>query len=538
MAPKKILMPHGQRSTRLVLAGIIAIGVLLAAAFAIRSTYTGSGRVGVGASDDEASSVGSSGADESAAPPPASHPRATHGAQVYVAPDGKADGDGSKNHPWDLASALSRQSKVKAGDTVWLRGGVYKGTFKSRLAGTEDKPILIAQFTNERATIDGSLMVDGEWTIFWGFEVTNTNTDRANERPTGVEVNGAHTKFINLVVHDGGNGFGFWSSALDSELYGNIVYNNGWREIDRGHGHGIYTQNEEGTKLIRDNVIFNQYGWGIHAYTEEGALDGLDFEGNVSFDNGAPAGARYDNILVGGRQPASRITLVSNYTYETPGDGDAKPNVRLHYEATNNKDLTVKDNYFAGGSPVASVADWLNVTLTGNTFYGAKQLLELGMPQGINASAYAWDNNTYDGAGRASAFSFQGQSLDFAAWQNATGFDRASSWNVVAAGHTGGERVFVRPNLYEPGRAHIVVYNWDKRESVDADVSGILQRGAKYEVRSAQNFFGTPVLSGTYDGKPLHLPTTAQKIAKPVGANFNPPQTAPEFNVFVLLKTS
>lgn len=530
-------MPRGQRSTRLVLAAVIAVFcVLLAAAFAIRSTHTGGARGEVAAGDGEAGG-GSPDADNSAAPPPPSRPRATRGAQLYAAPDGRADADGSRNHPWDLASALSRQSKVKPGDTLWLRGGTYKGRFKSRLAGTEGQSILVAQLTNERATIDGSLTVNGEWTTFWGFEVTNSDTDRGNERATGVEIDGAHTKFVNLVVHDGGNGFGFWSSAVGAELYGNIIYNNGWRELDRGHGHGIYTQNEEGTKLIRDNVIFNQYGWGVHAYTEEGALDGLQFEGNVSFDNGAPAGARYDNILVGGRRPAERITLVSNYTYETPTEGDAKPNVLLHYEAANNKDLAVRDNYFAGGDPVASVADWLSVTMTGNTFRGSKRLLELSLPEGVAASAYAWDNNHYE-SDRASSFSFQGQTLDFAGWQGATGFDRGGGWNVVGAGGAGGVRVFVRPNLYEPGRAHIVVYNWDRTASADADVSGVLQRGAKYEVRSAQNFFAAPVLAGVYDGKPLRLPLTPRKIARPIGASLDPPQTAPEFNVFVLLKAS
>lgn len=531
-------MRRGQHPTRLVLACVVALCVLLAAAFAIRSTHMG-GRVGVeaNAGEGDAANVETADAGESVPPPP-SHPRPLRGAQFYAAPDGVAGGDGSKNHPWDLASSLSKQSKLKPGDTLWLRGGTYKGRFKSRVAGTEGQPILVAQSTNERATIDGSLTVDGEWATFWGFEVTNSNMDRTSERPTGVEINGAHTKFVNLVVHDGGNGFGFWSSAVDSELYGNIIYDNGWREIDRGHGHGIYTQNEEGTKLIRDNLIFHQYGWGVHAYTEEGALDGLRFEGNVSFDNGAPAGARYDNILVGGRQPAERITLVSNYTYETPAEGEMKPNVRLHYEAANNKDLTVRDNYFAGGDPVASVADWLTVTMSGNTFYGSKRLLELSLPQGVAASAYAWDGNTYYGAGRAAALSFQGQPLDFAGWRAATGFDAGSSWNFVEAGRPAGGRVFVRPNLYEPGRAHIVVYNWEKSESVDVDVSTVLQRGAKYEVRSAQNFFGAPVLAGTYDGKPLRLPMSAQRIAKPVGANFNPPQTAPEFNVFVLLKAS
>ncbi|HEX8116261.1 MAG TPA: hypothetical protein VF521_03245, partial [Pyrinomonadaceae bacterium] len=383
-------MRAGRPSDKLALAAAVALCALLAAVFSVCSTRTGGAGANAHDGAPDSSSVETLKAEESAAPPP-SHPRAARGAQFYVAPDGKAEGDGSRNRPWDLASALSKQSKAKPGDTIWMRGGAYKGSFKSRLAGTPEKPILVAQFTNERATIDGSLTVDGEWTTFWGFEVMNSDTDRNRERPTGVEVNGAHTKFVNLVVHDCGNGFGFWSSAVDSELYGNIVYHNGWRETDRGHGHGVYAQNEEGTKLVRDNLIFRQYGWGVHAYTEEGALKGLQFEGNVSFDNGAPAGARYDNILVGGRQPAERVALVSNYTYETDGGGESKPNVRLHYKAPDNRDLTARDNYFAGGSPVASVADWLSVTMEGNTFYGTGRLLELSLPQGVGPAAYAWD---------------------------------------------------------------------------------------------------------------------------------------------------
>ncbi|MFL6227684.1 MAG: hypothetical protein ACJ741_02780 [Pyrinomonadaceae bacterium] len=531
-------MRHARRSNSLLLlACVVALCALVAVAFVVRSTRTGGALLHGGViRDGEASGVEPPDAGDYAVPPP-SRPRATRGSQFYSAPDGSADGDGSKSRPWDLGSALSKQSKLKPGDTLWLRGGVYRGTFRSRLAGTAEKPTLVAQSPGERATIDGSLKVFGEWATYWGFEVTNSNADRTAERPTGVEIEGAHTRFVNLVVHDTGNGFGFWSSAVDSELYGNLIYHNGWSGIDRGHGHGIYTQNEEGTKLIRDNVIFEQYGWGIHAYTEEGALRGLYFEGNVSFDNGAPADARYDNILVGGRQPAERVSLVSNFTYETPASGETKPNVRLNYESTDNKDLTAKDNYFAGGDTVASVGGWLSVTMTGNTFRGRKQLVELSLPQGVAPSAYAWDGNTYCGSDAASPFGFEGRALDFTGWQGATGFDRTSSGSA-AGGQACGVRVFVRPNLYEQGRANVVVYNWERRGEVEVDVSGVLVRGAKFEVRDARNYFGAPVVAGTYDGKPLRLPVGARRVALPVGAHAASPQSAPEFGVFVLLSAS
>lgn len=472
--------------------------------------------------------------------PPPSRPVPTKGAQFYAAPDGRPDGDGGKARPWNLATALAQPAKVKSGDTIWLRGGTYKGNFSSRLSGSEGQPILLGQLADERATIDGSLTVQGAWAIYWGFEVLDSDPDRTKERPTGVEVFGAHTKLINLIVHDCGNGIAAWSPASDAEVYGNIVYNNGYQTSpdERGHGHALYTQNEEGTKLIRENVMFNQYGWGIHAYTEEGEINGFLFEGNASFNNGAPTaqGARYDNILVGGERPAARITLDSNYTYQTLDSPDAKPSVRLHYGSTNNQDLTVRNNHFVGSSLAASVRDWQSVTMTGNFFYSPKRLLEVGLPPGVLAASYTWDRNTYLQGRGAGAFNFQDDPLDFAGWQRATGFDRNSRWLNNPQGRPEGVEVFVRPNRYEAGRAHVIVYNWDLKESVEVSPGGVLPVGAKYEVRDAQHFFGSPVASGTYDGKALRLPMTGLKVAPAIGGRAGLESTAPEFGVFVLLR--
>lgn len=483
--------------------------------------------------------------EEDASPPPSRPVRTGGGVQFYVASDGRPDGDGSKRRPWDLTTALAQPARVKAGDTIWLRGGVYKGAFKSRLNGYEGRSILLAQFADERATIDGSLTVEGAWATFWGFEVTNSDTDRTRARPTGVEVSGAHTKFINLVVHDCGNGVAFWSPALDSELYGNIIYNNGWQTsaVERGHGHAIYTQNETGTKLIRDNILFNQFGWGIHAYTEEGEIQGFEFEGNVSFNNGAATvgDERYDNILVGGERPAARIALERNYTFHTPSKDATKPNVRLHYGAKNNRDLTVRNNYFAGGSLVLSVSDWQQVTLTGNRFYGLNRLLALNLPEHVAASIYTWDGNTYtqNSTEVSAPFTFQDSALSFAEWQQKTGFDRRSTWSSDPRGRPAGVDVFVRPNVYETGRAHVVVYNWILREAVEADLKDVLKVGEQYEVRDAQNYFGSPVLRGTYDGKPLSIPLRrATTVAPLVGGRFRFDSTAPEFCVYVVLRKS
>jgi len=80
-----------------------------------------------------------------------------------------------------------------------------------------------------------------------------------------------------------------------------------------------------------------------------------------------------------------------------------------------------------------------------------------------------------------------------------------------------------------------VVYNWDKLDKVAVDVRSVLDAGAGYEVRNAEDFFAPAVLSGTFDGQPLQLPMTGLTIAKPMAALQTPAPTGPTFNVFVLL---
>ena len=93
--------------------------------------------------------------------------------------------------------------------------------------------------------------MNGSYTWYWGFEVTDSNPNRYNPTPgsnpvdvrnPGVGVWGPGTKIINLVIHDTGQGMDPTSVATDSEYYGNIIYYNGWNAPDRGHGHGIYAQ--------------------------------------------------------------------------------------------------------------------------------------------------------------------------------------------------------------------------------------------------------------------------------------------------------
>src|SRR5437764_1201032 len=106
-------------------------------------------------------------------------------------------------------------------------------------------------------------------------------------RPTGIYVlQSAHDlKFINLIIHDTGHGFYTENTAHNIEIYGCIIYNGGDQNAasgGRSDGHGIYIKGDgNGWKIVRDNVIFDQFGFGIHGYAESGqALKNLVFDGN------------------------------------------------------------------------------------------------------------------------------------------------------------------------------------------------------------------------------------------------------------------
>src|SRR5579871_4202065 len=160
--------------------------------------------------------------------------------EYYVSPAGRPQGNGSIDDPWDLRTALAQPKAVTPGDTIWLRQGVYRGVFESSLTGQPDRPIIVRARPGERVTIDtgnatstGGLLVRGADCWYWGLEVMSSAHGRVSQQkgpdPTdlkrvpGIVVFGSRTKFINIVVHDTAGGYGFWTPAQDSEIYGNLI---------------------------------------------------------------------------------------------------------------------------------------------------------------------------------------------------------------------------------------------------------------------------------------------------------------------------
>lgn len=433
-------------------------------------------------------------------------------AGYYAAPNGVATADGSYTRPWDLRTALAGGGgRVQPGDTIWLRGGTYTGTYRSTVAGAAGRPVVVRGYPGERAIIDANtsasspsvFYVGGAHTVFWDFEITNSSPIRSstspsnNARPNVIVNYASHTRYVNLVVRDGGVGFYNEPQYFDVEVIGSIFYNNGWTGPDRGHGHGLYLKSTTGPLVARDNVIFNQYGYGVHGYTNAGSgkLIGITLEGNVAFNNGIQGGGGSANILLGGADYADRDVVRDNFTWFNPGAGGT--NVKIGYGSLVNGSVTVAGNYFAGGSTVFELGFWASPTVGGNTFIGGGTLARLLDP--LAPLSLLNGNTQLNGTPAAT-------------------------------------RVIVRPSTWDAGRAMVIVYNWGGQGSVTADLSGVLSGADQYEVRSVHDLYGTAVASGS--GSTVTIPMRALPAPAPVGDVARVGSTNGAFDVFIVRKTA
>ena len=87
----------------------------------------------------------------------------TLAADYYVSPQGKDSNTGTETHPW-LTIAKAADT-LKAGDTVYIRGGTYapQTPITPKNSGTPDKPITYRAYPEEVVTIDGQNVSLSRW---------------------------------------------------------------------------------------------------------------------------------------------------------------------------------------------------------------------------------------------------------------------------------------------------------------------------------------------------------------------------------------
>ena len=451
----------------------------------------------------------------------------------FVAPEGTGSG-ASAEAPLSWRGAVET---AQPGDLYWLLEGRYPGRLDFARSGERERPIVYRALPGRRATVVGNVGVRGAYTWLWGIEFIDPEPLRDTKRydTHAIRVGAAGAHLINNVIHNCGGGIGGWMAGPDTVFYGNIIYGmggDGERPRDLITNYPTYTQNDydrDGYKYWVQNMFFDAtpttpaYGYNFHAYTQEGAVSGFFLKQNLFVGGqmiiGSTKRPPHHNVVIENcfyRSMRARLGFTTptqaefraNYLVDTcldyvevPGEGEKRLPMPLPTVVSDNEIYAPE---WAGSHVYFRTSAWLD----GET-------LTRGDPR-IPPEA-VWDRNTYsepvhiashaggtdhgvEGSRRAPG------PLDLAAWQAATATaGKRFDAEARAVPLPTAPRVFVFTNEYEPGRAHIIIYNWSRADDVPVDLSKALAPGARFAIYPAKAPFGPPVAGGRYEA-PVAVP--------------------------------
>jgi hypothetical protein len=209
------------------------------------------------------------------------------GNAYYVATNGNDTAAGTLTAPWKTISrAASASSGVKAGDTVYVRGGIYKESVSFAISGSAGGgPITFQNYPGETAIIDGTgiaaqsdphglvHIVNRTYITVRGFEIRNYQTSSSSLIPAGIWISGTsgNIQILNNLVHDIKT-----SSEASGQAYGISVYGTANTPID--------------TVTIDGNQVYNLKTGGSESVNVDGNVTNFVITNNIVHDN--------DNIAI------------------------------------------------------------------------------------------------------------------------------------------------------------------------------------------------------------------------------------------------
>lgn len=409
---------------------------------------------------------------------------------LYAAVDGHENGSGTIDDPLDLDTAIS-SGRVAPGDTLLLRGGVYFNDYVCSISGTSVLPITIKAYSGEFPIIDGSFKIIGQQIRLQDIEIRNTSwVDRMSSetgsspsdiiQQFGLSVYNIGCKAINCKIHDTKIGVYIDDAAEDFELYGCLLWDNGWSAPDGGHGHTIYFHGKNRLRTIKNCISMQDFSdYGIHVYNANSIINHV-IENNISVARRVIAGSNYGNT--------GNITIKNNCFY-----GET---LQVGYVVADktNYGLQIKDNYIAQN---ISVNNFVDATIQNN-------VVETGGTLTINYPAV---HNEYVLSNTFSA--------------------------------TGTDRTVIYQNAYDSDKLNLAVYNYSLSNTVSVDLSGKgLVNGRTYVLRNCQDPLSDTEIF-VYNGDNLIIDMTASShtVSIPFAHNVSlEGKSFPQFGAFLIEK--
>ena len=285
------------------------------------------------------------------------------GTNIYVSPEGKADGKGTQESPLDVYTAVKY---VKPGQKILLMGGTYhlSSTVKVErgIDGIRDKQIyMIADpDSKERPVLDfggkcAGMILAGDYWYFQGFDVTGS----ANGTK-GIQVSGNYNTLDSIRTYKNGNTGIQISRYLVSDgnedwpSYNTILNCTSYLNADRGYedADGFAAKLTIGEGNVFDGCIaaYNaDDGWDLFAKAQTGPIGVVTIKNCIAFKNGyvldefgreVNAG-NGNGFKMGGESITGAHVLMNSIAFANKAkgiDSNSGPNIRVYHSTSFNNE--------------------------------------------------------------------------------------------------------------------------------------------------------------------------------------------------------
>ncbi len=337
-------------------------------------------------------------------------------ANWFVATTGSDAAEGHINAP--LRSLAESVRRAQPGDTVYIRGGIYRESLAPNRSGTVEHPIVFSRYGSERAIIDATGLHQG--VMLWNVsDIVVRGLEVRNAERVGMHIH--HHKdtpargadrivFEQNSVYDN-HSHGIYVGGTQNKILYNSVYNNGELTPKR-KGHGIYVLGTD--NLVASNNVHHNRRLGIRMAGERQQILNNLIEANDQDGIGVWVDRSYrgEDLLFEG----NKVLFNQGNGIHISGDGDGYKPSRVQILQN-----TVKSDHGAG---IVLWGGVRQVKLGGNKVSGPFEYF-LKVDRSSTERVFS-DHNQFQGLGH---FYFSGREYSsLQEYQRAAGMDVSSTY--------------------------------------------------------------------------------------------------------------
>lgn len=349
-------------------------------------------------------------------------------------------------------------------------------------------------------------MILKDFQITWLGDFPRIQSDPGFKLVDGLSHNsGIDCKFINLVIYNNpGSGFGSWKHTGGSVIEGCTIYNNGYMsKSGRGSGVGIYVQNNsDKTRLITNNIIFNNYYKGIEVWSDNSKatneyVKNVKLTGNIIFNNGSPSGQFRDNLIIGsndrnGINIAKHILVDGNIFYHNTDfannqvTGNAA-SLTLGYNAKAPiEDVTVSNNIIVGHNNALRILHARTLRFNNNISYCGYVHFNRSVVHHLNDSNWKFNNNTYFTKNSRTFRISKFRDFTFNNWQSEYNIDLGSQGQHISHFNLKNVLILSKDQLIK-NKFRMALFSKEGKE-VSVDFSKYdIPKGSTYIIKDVEN---------------------------------------------------